>query len=199
MPKIKGLFAFLPGVTHISAENVLEWLKRKEDLNILENEIGNLITYPHVIPVSVDDISLNLAIIHEVIKLDPGEYFDKLSNRILIPDTFLGAVPDLQKLSWVFLDAFHPYGCTAIFLKTRLGSKNLGTLLKTNVISDGVIDIWLHGQKQQIHTGTIKVLSAGSNRIDIKFESKVCELLGRKSLAVEIIGGPLGLIVDASL
>ncbi len=196
MPKVQGLFATLPNISKISAENIRAWSKLSENRQILDNEIGNRILYPQVVPVSPEDLSLNLAIIHEVITLAPEKYFDKSGNKILVPENFLLAVPDMQKLAWTFIDAFHPYGCTAIFLKTKLGTKNLGTLLKVNVLSDGVVGVWIHGQKQVIRTGAIKALEVGESRVDIKVESEVAELLGRKIIAVEVVGGAVGLIVD---
>lgn len=197
MPKLSGVFANLSDIIRIRAEDVKDWSKRREDVRIIDNEIGNRILYPTVVPVSEEDLSLNLAIIREVIELHPEKYFDKLANKILIPENFLSVVPDLSKLALTFIDAFHPYGCTAIFLKNRLGAKNLGTLLKANVLGDGIVGVWIHGEKQFIRTGTIKSLKVEESRVDIKFESEVAELFGRKEIAVEVVGGKVGLIVDA--
>ena len=199
MSKLGGLFASLPDIAHISAENVREWLRRPEDSHLLGNEIGNRILYPHIVPVLEDDVSLNLGIIHEAVKQSPDRYFDKTARRILIPEIFLSGVPDLQKLAKAFADALGPFGCTAFFLKTAAGVKNLGTLVKVNVISEGKVDLWMNREKHQVRTGMVAAIPASSNRIDIKFESEIAELLGRKNISLEVVGGPLGLIVDTTI
>lgn len=198
MSKIKGLFDCFSDFEKIPIGLIKNKIGWGGDLSLLENELGNRVLYSQVIPATQKELKFDQALLAEMLKIQPGPYFDKAFNRIIIPEIFLNNVPNLGQLAGIFLEAYNPSGCTTIFLKsTRFGSKNLGTLIRPNLITkQGKVEISVSNQKFSIDIGTIKIIPAQGIKEDIQFESKSATLLGRNKVTVEITGGRLGLIID---
>lgn len=198
-------FSPYPGLKDIKIEELISWLSKQrnktnifQNQRILENKLGNRILYPQTIPVSLEDLKLDLGLLKQILDSQPQNYYNQHLKRLYIPEEFLAMFPDLQELILLFIDIFNPSGITSILAKgEHLGPKNLGTLIKPKIVSkNGQINIWVKDKKYQVRVGDLTVIPVASQKVDIKFESKDAELLGKKVTTVEIFGGQLGLIID---
>jgi hypothetical protein len=198
MPRLKGLFDSFLKIDNLQVPDIKNWLNFRGDDRLLENQLGNRLLYPQITPVSQQELMLDLAVLREALKTQPEDYYNQNFKRLYIPDDFLKHIPDLHKLVWAFIDAFDPWGVTTIFLKSEdPGNKTLGTLIRPEILSDsGWIDLWVYGKKYEVTIGTISVIPAGANKIDVKFESAAARIMGKEQTLMEVVGGPLGLIVD---
>jgi hypothetical protein len=198
MPRLKGLFDNFQKLDSLQVEGVKNWLNRREDPALFENELGNRIVYPQTVPVTQENLIFDLAILREALKLQPEDYYNQNFHRLYIPENFLNFIPDIHKLVLAFIDTFDPWGVTTIFLRSeRLGTMTLGTLIRPEIISDtGWIDLWVYGKKYEVPVGSITFIPAANNKIDIKFESGAAKLFEKNQTVAEVIGGQLGVIVD---
>lgn len=199
MSRLKGLLEFFPQLETLSIDNIMLWLGSHGDATLLENRLGNRILYPQTIPISVSDLVFDFALLREALKLEPQKYYSQNLKRIYIPQLFLDRFPDMSKLIWAFVDTFKPPGLTAIVEKIDdVGTKNLGTYIKPEVINkEGWIYLWIGAKKYQVKVGSLMIIPAPSNRVDIKLESASVLFLGKKELSSEVFGGQFGLMIDA--
>lgn len=198
MPKTARFYEEFPDLENISVEKIARWINRGVDPRILENELGNRILYPQTVPLTSDEMTIDQAILREALKLYPWRYFNRNFNKIIIPRQFAERVPDLSKLAWIFIDAFRPVGLTCIYLKSdKAGHAYLGTLIRPKVTaSSGAASLLISGKKYDVEVGSLVTVPIQNRRVDIHFESNECTLLDKNKLAIEVIGGPVGVIID---
>jgi len=197
MPKDQNFYDYLPKISTLSLKEISLWLKRGEDGRILENELGNKILYPRAVAISEKDMMFDLAILREVIKANPGNYYNLTFNKINIPGDFLTRIPDIFKIVLAFIDVIEPENITSVFLRSEIGVRQLGTVIRPIIKSEkGVIILLVSGEKYQIEIGSLATIPMDNRRIDIKFESDTAILLGKHSVSTEIMGGEMGLVVD---
>ena len=201
MPKLKGLLSLLPPLENIPVEEMRLWLKRRDSPQILENEIGNRLLYPLTTPVTDQDLMLDYAILRESLKMEPQKYFSRNFGRLYIPDQLIPFFSNLQNLIWVFIDVFNPVGIVTVYAKgDGIGSKNLGSIITPTVSENsGQIELSVDNRKYRIKFGSMVTIPSDGRRLLIKFESDSATLQGKNSLAAEIFGGPLGIVVDARI
>lgn len=183
----------------VTVEGVAAWLGRRTDTKILDNKLGNRVLYPSAVPYSAEDLAFDLAVLREVVRLNPQNYFNQNLKVIYIPAGFLQHFPDLHKLVWAFADTLALPEITSILLKSEtLGLKNLGTIIKPKIeLSTGVISVWIHDKEYEVKVGSLTVIPVESSKVDIKFQSQAVKLLGSNDVTLEVTGGELGLLVDA--
>lgn len=201
MPKLKSLSEYFPGLENISVENVLSQLGGKLSPKLLQNQICNRIIYSQTVPVTPLELSIDLAILKEAVKMHSREYYNRNSRNIIIPDEFLGRFPDIATLVWVFVDIFVSPGVSPIFLKTeKLGVKSLGTLIRPKIIEgSGAAVLVIKDQSYEVKIGTAKIITAPGSHVDIKFSSKSATLLDKNEVTTEVLGGDFGIAVDMRL
>lgn len=201
MPAVKGLFNYLQKFEEIGVNDLQKWLKVKEAGTILENRLGNRILYSQTIPQNPQDLSFDSAVIREIIELNQTKFYNKNLKRIDIPEIFSDRFPNLQNLTGAFIDAISPNGITAFFLiSDRLGRKNLGTYIRPeNLQEKGIIIIGIKDQQYQIRAGCLAVIPALESKVDITFSSSTAKLTNKKILTAEVVGGQLGIIIDARI
>lgn len=198
MPQLRGFFDYFPDIDLISIERVFEWLNYRHDHKLLENQYGNRILYPYSVPVSRDDLDLDLALLREELRLQPNKYYEKIFKRINIPEDFLELFPDTRKLVWAFIDALKPVGITTILVKSsHSGIYSLGTAIVPESIPLGcTMKIWLGGKKYEIKEGSLVVIPANKKKMDMKLESEEIKFPEGCSQIREISGGEVGIVID---
>lgn len=202
MPKTISLFSYFPNLSQVSAERVVSWLSgsdfyKKQNPTVLENEIGNRILYPEVIPTTQAELALDFAILREAIKLHPDGYLNENLKKLSIPGEFLSRFPDLLNLTWAFIDALAPEGVVSIYLKSAVGPKSLGTYMKAKIVTpEAGVSVWLNGQRTNLGSKRRVVIPAPGSKFVFKFESEGVELLGQNQITFEAAGGPLGALID---
>lgn len=165
-----------------------------------EDEFANRVIYPQVVPVSLHDQEMDLAILREVLKFAPEKYYKTGSNKINLSSAFLERFPSFSRLIWAYLDVFQLPQITSVTCGEGAGVKGLGTILKPQIFHEkGVIEIWINQKKYQAEIGSLTVLPAKESKVDIHFESVSAKMLSENSLTTEVAGGKLGLVLDLRL
>ena len=70
MPKVSGIFEKFKDLEQIPIDDISRWLKPQPEY-FLENFIANRLLYPQVLPLTIQDLEIELAILKEVVKRDP--------------------------------------------------------------------------------------------------------------------------------
>lgn len=201
MPVFLGLSGYFSKLEEDDSDNLQSWLCLKKDRTILENEIGNKILYPQVVPQTKEDVLFNNVFLRKIIELNIGELYNKNLKRIDIPEVFLELVPDLQSLAGAFIDVIKPEGITVFTFKSNcFGRKNLGSIIRPENLQPGCFITIGIGEKQyQIKIGSLIVIPVPESKTDITFTSITAKLMNKKILSAQIAGGKLGLIIDARI
>lgn len=203
-----GLFDSFDDLDQISVEAVSSWLKPVPQLTQLENYLANKILYPQSLPLTKQDMQIDLAILREALKMNAlskgNPFLNTTLRKILIPVRFLTFVPDLASLVIVFIDAL-------LFNRTK---KNWFQDIWTIVLSDSsdkiigslvlpqfedknaLMQVTLLGRNYDIHPGELVVLPCPKDRCEIGYSFQRGKILGKLKNAVEIYGGKLGLVID---
>lgn len=218
MPRLPGLFDSFDNVDQISVEAIASWLKPVPQFNQLENYIANKILYPQALPLTEYDMKVDLAILREALRINypkPGAqktnallgdnpFLNITLRKVLIPERFLGFVPNLTSLAVTFIDAILSgrrredwfQDLWTIVLTDGVDEVVGSILLPQFDSSDGVMNLKLQGKNYEIRRGNLMVIPCPKDRCEIAYNLRSGKVLGKKESAIELYGGKLGLIVD---
>lgn len=199
MPVLSTINTFSANLEELSIENIALWLQNQKNITLLENELGNKILYPQTVPTTNWSLTFDLVVLREVLRKNPKPYYNKNLSKIFIPEYFLERFPNIQQLTWAFIDVFNPVGLTTILLQTaNLGTKSLGTLIKPEVnIPKTEVFVWVEGKRYLVKSGSLAMIPTKNNKVDIKFESAGNKFLSNSQMVSEVAGGLAGIIIDA--
>ena len=82
MGKLTGLFYQLKNIEQITSETIAKWLKNPPEGNYIANLLANKLLYTQTLPVSSLELEIELAILREYLKKNPG-FFDKEGKKII--------------------------------------------------------------------------------------------------------------------
>lgn len=212
-----GLFDSFDNLDQISPEAVSSWLRPVPQLTQIENFLANKILYPQTLPLTQQDMQIDLAVFREALKMNTpakdqqqnillgdSPFLNITLRKILIPAKFLQFVPDLATLTTAFIDAF-------LLNRTKEDwFQDIWTVVLTNVSDEvvgsvvlpqfedrkGQMQLSLQGKSYEIHQGDLMVLPCLKDRCEIGYSLQKGKILGRSESAVEIYGGSLGLVID---
>lgn len=217
MPALSGLFDSFDNLDQIALEDIARWLKVSPNPTQLENYLANRILYPQTVPLTRDDMEIDLAILREALRIngptDPSSSNSLLGDnpflnitlrKILIPQKFLNSVPSLSTLIWVFVDAF------LLDRRRQDWFEDLWTVVVTDDIDEtvgsillpqfssphAVMELKVGGKEYKIHPGSLTVVPCPPSRCEVAFKFNQGKILGKKEIAVEVYGGRLGLMID---
>ncbi|MDO8570684.1 MAG: hypothetical protein Q7R97_03820 [Candidatus Daviesbacteria bacterium] len=198
MPTIHGLLSYISDIDKLEAQNIASFLPSKSDLNIIENRLGNLLLYPQTIPETAEESLFDIAVLKEMLRLEPNSFYSSNLKKIYIPENIAQICPNLSKLAFIFIDALKPRNLTSLQLKSKnLGVKNLGTYIKPENISDECfLDVCIGKQKFHVLAGNIVIIPVSQQKIDIRLESNCNITEGKNEFMAEVIGGDIGIIID---
>lgn len=196
--KITGLLSYISDVEKLEVEKIASDFLFKGNLEIIENQLGNILLYPQTIPTNKKESDFDLAIVKEILRLEPKNFYSSNLKRVYIPDIFIQIFPNLTKLVFIFIDILKPANMTSFLLKSEnLGAKNLGTYIKPeNALEHCFLDINIAQQKYHVPAGNITIIPMRQQKVDIKLESNCNIIEGRNEFTAEVIGGEIGLIID---
>ncbi|MDP3758616.1 MAG: hypothetical protein Q8Q86_02760 [Candidatus Daviesbacteria bacterium] len=208
MPKLPGLFDSFDNLDQVLPEDVALGLKPIPQANLLENYLANRILYPGTLPLTEQDMKIDLSILREALKpnalLGDNPFLNTILRKVLIPARFLNFVPDIESLVFPFIDAlllgrekqdFFEDLWTIVL--TGDTDEVIGSLLLPQFdSSSGVMDLKLQSQRYEINQGSFKVISCLKERCEIAYKIQKGRMLGKQESAVEVYGGKLGLVVD---
>lgn len=221
MPTSIGLFDSFDNLDQISPGAIAAWLKPTPSLNLLENYLANKILYPQTLPLTKQDMQIDLAILREALKMSKilteptnvpqrnaflgGNPFLNITLRkILIPTRFLQFVPDLASLTTVFIDALLLKRSKEDWFEdiwTVVLAANIDEIVGSVILpqfedKNGVFSCTLVGKTYEIHPGDIKILPCSKDRCEIGYKLHRGKILGKQESAIEVYGGKLGLVID---
>src|SRR3989344_6955171 len=177
MPKVSGFFDNFDNLDEIRGQDISKWLSLTQDNTSLDNFIANRILYSSAVPVSVDDIKTDLALLREVLRRNAGH--GSKTRRITIPTAFLHRFPDLVQLVWAFTDALAltatelgPNVWTVI-LKSDVMEESAGTVIKPEFFDrDGLMEVQIDDKKQVVKQGSIVVIPCTKKLCQVNFKLK---------------------------
>lgn len=210
MPNSAGLFDGFGNLDQIQAFDVAKWLNPVPNLIVIEDYIANRILYPKTIPTNISDVTIDLAILREVLRQSSqirSTFLNITMRRIMIPVSFLEYAPDLSRLVWAFIDGL-------LFDRPKKDwFQDLWTVVLTGVLdeivgsvilpqfntSNGLLEIRLLNSAAKIKAGSLTVLPCFKNKCQIEYKIADGRVLGKSENAVEIYGGKLGIVIDGRL
>ncbi len=203
MPKIRGFFDNFAHSDEIPPEKVLKWLGPKATLPVVTNYLGNRFLYPQTVAQTQKELLIDLALLREVIALNPQSYFEPVTHRIFIPEEALTFFPNPIKLVMAFVDVLPLSGITTIWGKgAKLGS--LGTVItpdkapagKTFQLNISSEQGEIKPQSLEFKTGSVIDIPVYCQKLTLHFSSKEVSLHSEHNLKTEIPCGLAGIIVD---
>lgn len=201
--KVTGIFDVFKNLDQIPAEDVAHWLHPAPQPTILQNFLANRVLYPQSVPITPQDMQLDLAVLREALKREPT-FFDPQNKKIYIPEDFINRIPDLRQLIWVFFDAYlldnpdkHKYLWTFI-LRSEIQDQILGTALSIEYQDlSGVVEVYQGKNATKVQNGSLVIVPCPNTRCEVGFKADKAQILGKNEGLLELEGGNLGLIIDA--
>lgn len=188
MAKLAGIFDLFPDLDKIPKEDIYLFLQSKIEIHTLENTIGNKILYPQSVPVTKEDLNLDLSILKAALKNYPHAFYNPKSTQILIPESFIGRYPTLSTVALAFVEAVHPPGVLTIFVKSKGKNIQLGT----------VITLALNTKDQKVlsllNKKMITLISGTINQVAFKESSGTLKIDSQPEMSIQ--GGEIGIIID---
>ena len=216
MSTLPGLFSSFDNLDQIDINSVISWLKNPPTPIQLENYIANRILYPQILPLTDQEMKIDLAILREVLKLNGPKtekdgsllgnnpFLNSTLRKIIIPEKFLQFAPDLTTLTWAFVDGLLLNRKKGDFFEDLwtvvLGDDNdevIGSVIlpRFETGTDELI-LYVLGQNYKIKAGSLSVVACPKDRCEISYKLQKGNLLGKKESALEVYGGRLGLMID---
>lgn len=194
MPHLSGVFDEFADLDKTKPEELLAFLKQKPEIHFLVNFLGNRILYPQAIPLTLQELELDLAILRKGIKLKPSLVFEPQTNKIVIPKLLIDRFPDIGTLVQTIIESINPKGVHLIFIKDGTGTRLVGSVVsplnpsKLSVNSKTVAYFEEKGERQ-LSLGSISFVPSLAREVNIKLGSE----------EYKVAGGELGIIVDLRL
>ncbi len=215
MPRLPSLFDSFDNLDQIPVEDIARWLKPQPSHAYIENFLAQKILYPATVPITKEDLKIDLAILREALRmsrlshpvsgtwLGDKPFLNTTLRKILIPSKFLAFVPDLTTITWIFVDGLLLdrkkedifSGLWTIVLTGEI-DEIIGSLLIPEFKDDGILQLRVIDKIYQIRAGTLMVIPCSIKRCEISFKIKGGKILGKDDLALEVYGGRLGIMID---
>lgn len=223
MAKLPGLFDSFDNLDTIEIDSLITWLK-SVSLSIpsyqLENYLANKVLYPQTLPITAQDMKIDLAILREALRINgpklgtdsnpllgDNPFLNTTLRKIIIPQRFLYFVPNLTSLIWAFVDGL------LLNKKKTDWFEDLWTVVLTDDIDEiigsvllpqfgdeaDVMNLSVAGRDYKVKAGSLTIVPCHKDRCEIAYKFKSGKILGKKESSVEIYGGKLGLIIDGRI
>ena len=219
MPKLNGLFDSFDNLDQITSADIARWLKSAPPATYLEKYLANKILYPQAMPISDQDMKIDLAILRQALRfngprltknnalLGDNPFLNITLRKIFIPEKFLQFAPDLLSLAWAFIDAllldrrkedwFQDLWTVVL---TDEVDEIVGSVLLPQFKSDGgTIALTIQGKTYKISSGSLMTIPCIESHCQLEFKFNQGKILGKKEGVVEVYGGRLGLLIDGRI
>lgn len=219
MPTTAGLFDSFDNLDQIPIEKITRWLKKAPSDIQLENYLAQRILYPQTVPLTAQDMEVDLAILREALRINApvrgktgpllGEnpFLNMTLRKVLIPAKFLPFIPSLVALTWAFVDAFLMerrrqdwFGDIWTVVLVDEIDEVIGSILKPQFeSSQGDMELIINQKNYKVRSGSLIVIPCPQGRCEITYKFNQGKILGKKESALDVYGGRLGLMIDGRL
>lgn len=221
MVKLTGLFDTFDNLDSLEAENIVRWLKPIPQTVQVENYLANKILYPQTVPVTKEDMQLDLAILREALRINgpksrmvggsdllgDNAFLNITLRKIVIPQKFLQFMPDLVSITWAFVDGlllerkrqdwFEDLWTVVVSDDT---DQIVGSVLLPQFQSNlSKLNLAFQGKNFEVRPGSLTVLPCPFERCEITFKFNQGKFMGKTESVLELSGGNLGLIIDGRM
>lgn len=204
MSKLAGIFEYFSDIDQIAVEDIQRWLKSPLSSINLQNAVANRLLYTQTLPVSKEDLDLDLAILREAIRRNIHYFIS--SKQLVIPSQFLGRIPELPQVVLAFIDAYKyssipKQRIISIVLKDEAKQDAVGSCVFIQFQNNkGIAQVGLDQEKiRDVKAGSLVIMPCNKNRCTLKFDIKEGSLLTLKTGALDVNGGILGVFIDGRL
>lgn len=188
MTVLTGLFAQLPGIENLSADEIIRWLNKSYDPKVIENYLGNRVIYPQSIALTNEEKLIDRAIIQEYISKNPSFFYNPLSHRILVPLELLHRIQPTTDLMIMLCSLLQIQGVAPIFIGEETSIKNEGAVMAVEPLTaEKNISILINGKETVVENNKIYHFSVEDQHIKVKVD-------GANEIMIQ--GGKLGLTID---
>lgn len=169
--------------------DIASWLKVKGNIHMLQNVIGNRLIYPQTIPVTKEDLQVDLAILREAIFRQPNKIYDQKGRILLIPEEFEKRFPPLVVLVTTIIECLNPSGITFVYLRSRQVNQMIGTIIAPqDIVKNRTISVIVNGKAlTNLKPGSLTLFPYKDKQVRVKVDSDEEKLVS---------GGKLGVIID---
>lgn len=129
MPHLSGVFDEFGDLDKVSIEEIEKWLSQKMEEHAITNFLGNRILYPQAIPLTHEELDVDLAILREAIKLKPSLVYEPQTNKIVISRSFIERFPPASKVARAVIEGLEPKGLHNIFIRDKGGQSLIGSVI----------------------------------------------------------------------
>lgn len=188
MSKLTGVFELFRFLDQIPVADINRWLRSKVEVHQLENFIGNRILYPQTLPLTKQEMEIDLAIFREALKRQPEVLFDKSGKKIIIPHQLESRFSSIEVLLKSALEALNPKGVRLVYIKRPNGQQLIGSVFTPSSVPNTLmVNVTINNQPLGLRTGQIILLPFKDQHLSIKFGSSD-QFTGA--------GGEMGLMAD---
>lgn len=212
MSATRGLFEPFENLENLSIDEITEWLNPIPQIINLENHLANRILYPQTLPVTKEELQIDLAILRAVLRKlsktgKAGQYLDSKSHELIIPSKLINSIPNLNQLMWAFVDGLlsgidKTKGADNLWLVVLSGELNevMGTLLIPSFEgTEDLMQLGIQGKIYKVKPGNLTVIPCNSDNCRVIYKISKGNLMGTKESAVDLRGGKLGIMIDGRI
>lgn len=197
------------------AEDIARWLPFVVNLNDIENHLANKRLYPRVLPVSIHEYEIDLAVARQaIIKLGEKEGRDDLTIEtnlnLVLTGGLLTAIPKVADLMSLVLDSFYFKDGVTLHLDQTSDLVALGAVISEVPQVEIDLPSTIHQIGSAIHLGGLSRLSVdfgydktqqlelrGGEIIALPAEAKqTIKLNAGPKATYELVGGEGGVYID---
>lgn len=212
-----GLFDSFDNLDQIAIDKISRWLKKAPSDIQLENYLATRILYPQTVPLTAQDMEVDLAILREALRINApvgaktagallGEnpFLNITLRKVLIPAKFLPFIPSLKALTWAFVDAY------LLDRRKEDWFSDIWTVVITDEIDEvigsillpqfesikGDMELIIDQKNYKVRSGSLTVIPCPQGRCEITYKFNQGKILGKKESVLDVYGGRLGLMID---
>jgi len=104
MPKLSGVFQIFKDLDTLNTSDIYRWLNLHLQPQVIENHFANRLLNPQTIPMTLEEMQIDLAILREGIRLNPSIFYNNSTKTMTIPDGFIERFLPAAELIKAFVD-----------------------------------------------------------------------------------------------
>lgn len=188
MSKLTGFFEVFKGIEELTSEEINQYLKIRVEQHILENYIGNRILYSQVIPIKLNELEIDLAILKAYIAKNKQYFYDDKQKRIFLPYSFKNRFGTLTGIIVSYLDILPLDGANTVILQQDSKQAIIGSIIITHQtpLQDPFVPLTINNKPYKLKNGVVTMLSFPPGELNIVIAQTT----------YKAYGGEVGVIFD---